>query len=88
MGWLDRQRRVAQEVRATPPAAILFTPDASFFAEGNEQYLMRWLKEYLEEDYRLHATVSTGETAQTAIQRAKGGALRIREGKTPMGGSS
>ena len=55
-------------------------PDASFFAEGNEQYLTRWLKEYLEEDYLLHATVRAGETAETAIQRADGGALRIPDG--------
>jgi len=82
---LDRQRQVAQEVLEASPAAILFMPNASFFAEGNEQYLTRWLKEYVEEDYRLHATVGAGETAQTAIQRIEGGAPRMLEGKTPYG---
>jgi hypothetical protein len=82
---LDRQRQVAQEVREASPAAVLLMPNASFFAEGNEQYLTRWSKEYVAANYRLHATVSAGETAQTAIQRVEDGALRIPEGRTPYG---
>jgi len=82
---LERQRHVAQEIREASPAAILFMPNASFFAKGNEQYITRWLQKYLDENYRLHATVSAGETTQTAIQRAKDGAARAPEGKIPYG---
>jgi hypothetical protein len=82
---LERQHQVAQEIREASPAAILFMPNAIFFAKGNEQYLTRWLQKYLDENYRLHATVSAGETAEIAIQRAKHGAARPLEGKTPYG---
>ena len=76
---LDRQREVARGLQAAPPGVILLIPNALFNESGTEQHLVRWLREYIETDYRLHATIRLDGRTRGQIHRVAEGVPRAPE---------
>ena len=47
------QRKTADEVAASRPAAALYLPNEMFFSDGNDQYFTRWSKAYLKQGFHI-----------------------------------